>query len=99
MDFDWGRTPKQADGSLKKREIEESFEDAFSVKLLPDSTQFSLNARYFNLGRTTGGEGVFAVYRTNGKQIEVVCARPFSAEERFFYERQQEKLLNQKGRI
>ena len=99
MDFNWEKAPKQAAGSLKNREIEESFEDPFSVRLLPDSTYFSLNARYFNLGQTTEREGVFAVYRTNGKQVEVVCARPFSAEERFFYERQQEKLLNQKGRI
>ena len=28
----------------------------------------------------------------NGKQIQVICARPFVVEEDFFYERQQEKL-------
>ena len=97
MDFNWGNRPAQPDCSLKQREIEESFEDPFSVRLLPDSPFFASNARYFNLGRTSGGEGVFAIYRTNGKQIQVICARGFTAEEGFFYGRQQEKLLSQGG--
>ena len=98
MDFDWEKEPNQSDCSLKQREIEESFEDPFSVRLLPDSPFFASNARYFNLGRTSGGEGVFAIYRANGKQIQVICARAFTAEEGFFYDRQQEKLLSQ-GRV
>ena len=97
MDFDWGKRPTQPDCSLKQREIEESFEDPFSVRLLPDSPFFASNARYFNLGRTSEGGGVFAVYRANGKQIQVICARSFTAEEGFFYDRQQERLLSQGG--
>ncbi|MDP6903385.1 MAG: hypothetical protein QF406_02945 [Verrucomicrobiota bacterium] len=97
MDFNWGKRPAQPDCSLKQREIEESFEDPFSVRLLPDSPFFASNARFFNLGRTSGGEGVFAIYRANGKQIQVICARAFTAEEGFFYDRQQEKLLSQGG--
>ena len=97
MDFDWEKGPNQSNCSLKQREIEESFEDPFSVRLLPDSPFFASNARYFNLGRTSGGEGVFAIYRANGKQIQVICARAFTAEEGFFYDRQQEKLLSQGG--
>jgi len=97
MDFDWEKGPNQPDCSLKQREIEESFEDPFSVRLLPDAPHFASSARYFNLGRTSRGEGGFAIYRANGKQIQVICARPFSAEEGFFYERQQEKLLSQGG--
>ena len=38
-------------------------------------------------------------YRANGRQIQVIHARHFEAEERFFYERQQDKLLNQKTAI
>jgi uncharacterized DUF497 family protein len=99
MDFDWERWSNQPDCSLKQREIEESFEDPFSVRLLPDAPQFASSVRYFNLGRTSGGEGVFSIYRANGKQIQVICARLFTAEEGFFYERQQEKLLSQGGII
>ncbi len=96
MDFDWDNHASQALGSLKTQDVEESFEDPFSVRLLPDSARFAEKARYFNLGRTADGKGIFSVYRANGRQIQVIHARPFNAEERFFYERQQHKLLNQK---
>ena len=95
MEFDWEKQPLQPDCSLKQREVEESFEDPFSVRLLPDSPQFSEKARFFNLGITSSGQGVFSIYRANGKQIRVILARPFEPEELFFYEQQQDKLLNQ----
>ena len=95
MDFDWERWSNQPDCSLKQREVEESFEDPFSVRLLPDSPQFSEKARFFNLGMTSSGQGVFSIYRANGKQIRVIMARTLKPEEIFFYERQYEKLLKQ----
>jgi uncharacterized DUF497 family protein len=95
MEFDWKNTLIDADSSLTQREIEESFEDPFAVKLLPDSPRFSVQARFFNLGMTVGGTGIFTVYRTNGKQIRVVFARPFEPEERFFYQRRMEQTLAQ----
>lgn len=82
------------DGSLTSREIEESFEDPFAIKLLPDSARFSAQARYFNLGRSAGGEGIFSLYRTNGKLIRVIFARPFQPEERFFYQRKVDQTLS-----
>jgi uncharacterized DUF497 family protein len=96
MEFDWDSHPSKPEGSLKPRDVEESFEDPFAVKLLPDTGPEGARARYFNLGLSSGGKGVFTIYRTNGKVIEIVLARPFGPEEKFFYERQQEKLLNQK---
>jgi len=96
MDFDWENHTSQALGSLKAQDVEESFEDPFAVRLLPDSTRFSEKARYFNLGRAANGQGIFSIYRANGRQIQVIHARHFEAEERFFYERQQDKLLNLK---
>ena len=95
MEFDWNNAPSEWDGSLTSRDVEESFEDAFAIKLLPDSPRFSLQARFFNLGRTAGGTGVFSVYRTNGKQIRVIYARPFEPEEQFFYQRKQNQALAQ----
>jgi uncharacterized DUF497 family protein len=94
MEFDWNNPPFSLDSSLTQKDIEESFEDPFAVRLLPDSTRFSAQARYFNLGKTADGAGVFCVYRTNGKQIRVISARPFEPEERFFYERKLQQSLS-----
>jgi uncharacterized DUF497 family protein len=94
MEFDWNNPPFEVDGSLTEREIEESFEDPFAVRLLPDTPRFSLQARFFNLGVSAGGTGVFSVYRTNGKQIRVIYARPFQPEERFFYQRKLDQNLS-----
>jgi uncharacterized protein len=93
MEFDWNNPPFELDGSLTQREIEESFEDAFAIRLLPDSPRFSVQARFFNLGMSAGGIGVFSVYRTNGRVIRVLFARVFEPEERFFYQRKMDQTL------
>lgn len=95
MEFDWNNPPFELDSSLTQREIEESFEDPFAVRLLPDSARFAVQARFFNLGMTAGGAGVFSVYRTNGRQTRVLLARPFEPDERFFYQRKLDQSLNQ----
>ena len=95
MEFDWNNTPFELVGSLTQREIEESFEDPFAIKLLPDSARFSVQARFFNLGMAAGGDGIFSVYRTNGKQVRVIHARVFQPEERFFYQRKMDQTLAQ----
>ena len=87
MEFDWNSPPFSLGSSLTKRDIEESFEDPFAVRLLPDSTRFAAQARYFNLGMSVRGTGIFSVYRTNGKFIRVLYARTFEPEEKFFYQR------------
>ena len=94
MEFDWNN-PAFGLESISSREIEESFEDPFAVRLLPDSPRFAVQARFFNLGMSVGGTGIFSVYRTNGKQIRVIFARPFQPEERFFYQRRMEQNLAQ----
>ncbi len=93
MEFDWVNSPFNLEGSLTQQEIEESFEDPFAIRLLPDTPRFAVQARFFNLGMCTGGVGVFSVYRTNGKQVRVIYARPFDAEERFFYQKKVEQML------
>jgi uncharacterized DUF497 family protein len=95
MEFDWNNPPFELDGSLSHREIEESFEDPFAIRLLPDSPRFSVQARYFNLGMSATGLGVFSVYRTNGKLVRVISARLFEPEERFFYQRKMDQMLAQ----
>ncbi len=93
MEFDWNNPPFNLDSSLNLQEIEESFEDPFAVKLMPDSPRFSVQARFFNLGVSTSGQGIFSVYRTNGSQIRVIHARPFQPEERFFYQKKVDQML------
>lgn len=93
MEFDWNSPPFSLDSELSIRDVEESFEDPFAVRLLPDSSRFSTQARYFNLGLSSSGSGVFSVYRTNGKMVRVVFARPFESEERFFYQRRMDQTL------
>ena len=92
MEFDWNHLPFEL-GSLTQREIEESFEDPFAVRLLPDSRRFAVQARFFNLGQSAGGVGIYSVYRTNGQQVRVLLARPFAPEERFFYQRKLDQTL------
>jgi hypothetical protein len=94
MEFDWNNVPFEL-GSLTQREIEESFGDAFAVRLMPDSPRFGVQARFFNLGLSAAGIGIFSAYRTNGTQVRVLQARPFEPEERFFYQRKMDQTLSQ----
>lgn len=80
---------------MTPREIEESFEDPFAIRLLPDSSRFSAQARYFNLGMTAAGTGLFSVYRTNGKLFRVIYSRVFAPEEQVFYQRRLNQSLSQ----
>jgi hypothetical protein len=95
MDFDWNNPPFNLDPSLSLGLIEESFEDPFAVQLRPDSPRFEKQARFFNLGVAAGGQGVFTVYRTNGRQARVIFARPFEPEEKYLYQRRLSQSLAQ----
>jgi hypothetical protein len=93
MEFDWNNPPFEL-GSLTQREIEESFEDPFAARLMPDSPRFGVQARFFNLGMSAAGIGIYSVYRTNGKQVRVLLARTFEPEERFFYQKKMNQTLS-----
>ncbi len=95
MDFDWTHPPFASGNSISLSDIEESFEDPFAIKLMPDSPRFSVQARFFNLGVSVAGSGVFSIYRTNGKLIRVIHARAFEPEEFFFYNRKVSQALSQ----
>lgn len=86
MDFDWLDAPF----NLKKitpREIEESFEDPFSLRFLPDSVSSSNDARYFCLGKSVDGRPIFSVFWTDGKRYRVICSREMVGEEVSYYDR------------
>jgi uncharacterized protein len=95
MEFDWNTPPFNLDPSISLDLIEESFEDPFAVRLLPDSPRFAVQARFFNLGLAANGLGIFTLFRTNGKQARVLFARPFEPEEKYLYQRRLNHALAQ----
>jgi uncharacterized DUF497 family protein len=90
MEFEW--TLYQS-GELTPEEVAESFEDPFSLRFLPDSHRFSTQNRFFSLGCSNEGKGIFAVYSSTGKIVRVVVARPMTEEESYFYERKSKENL------
>jgi uncharacterized protein len=87
MDFDWLGIAFDLT-KLPPKDIEESFEDPFSIKLLPDGEIPSgASARYYNLGKSVSGRAVFSVFWTDGKRYRVIYARDMTGSEYEFFER------------
>lgn len=86
MEFDW----IDCHFDLKQippREVEEAFEDPFSIRLLPEIELSDGEARYFALGKTLGNRYLFSCFWTDGKNYRVIFCREMSEEETSFYER------------
>ena len=93
MDFNWLDTSFDL-RKLAPKEIEESFEDPFSLRLLPDdSTIDDGKARYFNLGKSIANKGIFSVFWTDGKSYRVILAREMTQDEINFYERKNSEIV------
>ena len=87
MEFDWSHSPALPE-SILRREVEEAFEDPFSIRLMPElGGSPALNNRYFLLGRSAAGKGLFTVFWTDGKSYRVVQSREMTEAESAFYER------------
>src|SRR6266516_222319 len=93
MEFDWHNPPFNLNSSITIKDIDESFEDPFAIRLLPDSARFAAPVRFFNVGVSVNGNGIVPVYLANGKSVRVIHARPFESEERFFYQRKMNQML------
>ena len=98
MEIDWPASPfgaRENESAARpgRTDLEEAFEDAFGLSMLPDSPRFSVKPRYFWIGRNLAGKGVFATYLTDGKQVRVFAARWATAEEDYFYDRQMREKL------
>jgi len=82
MEFDWAENPFVPQETSPK-EIEETFEDPFSIRLMPELDEAgSREARYFILGRA-----IFSVFWTDGKRYRVIFSRLMTPEEETFYDR------------
>ncbi|HYR58320.1 MAG TPA: BrnT family toxin [Chthoniobacteraceae bacterium] len=86
MDFDWIDVPFDLK-RVTPKEIEESFEDPFGLRLLPEEVEDDSKARYFNLGKSVGDRGIFTVFWTDGKRYRAIFSRDMTPEEQSFYER------------
>lgn len=91
MEFDWLDTPFDLK-RIAPKEIEESFEDPFSIRLLPEGIEGEEKARYFNLGKCINERGIFTVFWTDGKRYRAIFSREMSPEELAFYERKNSEL-------
>ena len=92
MEFDWTSPPFDV-SEIPPGEIQETFEDPFSLRIVPDEEPFTAHARYFCLGKTLSGKGLFSIYRSNGNLTRVIFSRPFTEEEEHFYERKKQENL------
>ena len=86
MEFDWLDAPFDLH-AVSPKEIEESFEDPFSIRLMPENAEASEKARYFNLGKSVAERGVFSLFWTDGKRYRVIFAREMAPEELAFFNR------------
>jgi hypothetical protein len=86
MEFDWLDIPFDLH-LVSPKEIEESFEDPFSIRLMPENAEAAENARYFNLGKSVANRGLFSVFWTDGKRYRVILSREMSPEELAFFNR------------
>lgn len=92
MEFDWLDAPFDL-RKITPKEIEESFEDPFSLRLLPDTEIAGPDhARFVNLGRSIGGRSVFTVFWTDGKRIRAIVSREMFPEEAAYYDRKNQEL-------
>jgi len=91
MEFDWLDAPFDL-RQISPKEIEESFEDPFSIRLLPENAEESDQARYFNLGKSVAEHGIFTIFWTDGKRYRAILARPMTQEELSFYDRKNSEL-------
>ena len=92
MEFDWLDSPFDLK-KLSPREIEESFEDPFSLRIMPDvEIAGEGHARYFNLGKSVEGRPVFTLFWSDGKKIRCLLAREMCHEELSFFERKTAEL-------
>ena len=92
MEFDWLDAPFDLH-KVAPKEIEESFEDPFSLRFLPDvEIAGSGHTRYLNLGRSIDGRGIFTIFWTDGKRMRAILSREMTPEEHSFYERKNQEL-------
>ena len=86
MDLDFLDAPFNLE-DVKPRELEEAFEDPFSIRFMPDHERADGQSRFYALGRTVADRYLFFCFWTDGRTTRVLAARDMSETERRFYDR------------
>lgn len=86
MEFDWIDPPFDLK-AVTPKEVEEAFEDPFSLRFLPEIPNYGDEARFFSLGRTLSNRCLFSIFWTDGKRYRVILSRDMTTEEAAFYDR------------
>ncbi len=86
MDLDFTDTPFDTK-AIKPHEIEEVFEDPFSIRLLPDNERSDGEARFYLIGKSIANRGLFLSFWSDGKKARVISARELASDEESYYER------------
>lgn len=86
MELEFTDTPFDTKAT-KPHEIEEVFEDPFSLRLIPDHDRADGEARFYLIGKTIGNRGLFLAFWSDGKRARVVSARDLTPDEEAYYER------------
>ncbi len=87
MQIEWADPLANANSDLSLRDVQESHEDPLGLRLMPDTAKSEVPARAISLGKTLSGRGIFSVYRSDGKFVWIIAARPMTEEEKYFYNR------------
>jgi len=92
MEFDWLDSPFDLH-KISPREIEESFENPFSLRLMPDvEIAGEGRTRYFNLGKSIEGRAIFTIFWSDGKKFRCLLSREMTPEELSFFDRKTQEL-------
>jgi len=92
MEFDWLDVSFDL-SKVTPKEIEESFEDPFSVRLIPDGSYSEGESRYFCLGLSVNSRPLISVFWTDGKRYRVIFSRQMTKEEENFYQRRNAQII------
>jgi len=92
MEFDWLDIAIDT-AKIQPRELEEAFEDPFSIRVLPESPYGDEESRFILLGRTLDSRSLFVVFWSDGKKVRVIAAREMTDQENHFYDRRNAELL------
>lgn len=92
MEFDWLDVSFDL-SKVTPKEIEETFEDPFAIRLIPGSGYGDSDARYVCLGRSVGNRPLLSVFWTDGKRYRVIVSRQMTKDEESFYDRRYAQAL------
>lgn len=92
MEFDWLDVSFDIK-HITPRELEEAFEDPFSIRVLPQSPYGDSESRFLLLGKTLSNRALFVVFWSDGKRVRVISTREMTDKENAFYNRRNAELL------